>query len=85
MLHLAERAAELAARPYTVEIVPDETTKGAPIIVVSHPELPGCMAQGTTLEEALTELDSARKEFILSLLEDDLPVPAPAHGKHGST
>jgi predicted RNase H-like HicB family nuclease len=75
---LEQRAEELAARPYSVEIIHDETTTGEPIIVMSHPELPGCMAQGSTLKEAREELAEARKEYILSLLEDGLPVPGPA-------
>ena len=74
---LLKRAEELADRPYAIEILYDETTTGEPIIVVSHPELPGCMAQGSTVEEALAELADARNEYILSLLEDRLPVPGP--------
>ena len=75
---LSERAEKLAAEPYTVEIILDETTDGEPVYLVSHPELPGCMAQGGTIEEATANLEDARKEYILSLLEDGLPVPTPS-------
>jgi predicted RNase H-like HicB family nuclease len=80
---LEKRAEKLANRPYTVEFMEDETTDGEPIFVVSHPELPGCMAQGETLHEALQELEDARKEYILSLLEDGLPVPQPLERRIG--
>jgi predicted RNase H-like HicB family nuclease len=75
--NLEKQAEELAGQPYSIEFSHDETTTGEPIIVVSHPELPGCMAQGSTFNEALTELEDARKEYILSLLEDGLAVPKP--------
>jgi hypothetical protein len=42
------------------------------------------MAQGKTPEEALHELDQARFEYILSLLEDGLPVPGPLDRKVGT-
>lgn len=35
-----------------------------PVIVGYHPELPGCMAQGDTIEEATENLRQARKEYI---------------------
>jgi predicted RNase H-like HicB family nuclease len=80
---LQQQAEKLSDRPYSVEILHDETTTGEPVVVVSHPELPGCMAQGATPEKALNELDEARREYILSLLEDGLPVPGPLDRKVG--
>ncbi len=35
------------------------------------------MADGDTVKEAVANLDDARYEYILSLLEDDLEVPTP--------
>jgi predicted RNase H-like HicB family nuclease len=70
-------AKKLAALPYTISKLNDETTDGEPIIVLYNPELPGCMAQGTTMQEALDNLLDARQEYILSLLEDGQPVPLP--------
>jgi predicted RNase H-like HicB family nuclease len=81
---LQQQAGKLSDRPYSVEILHDETTTGEPVVVVSHPELPGCMAQGKNLEEALHELEQARFEYILSLLEDNLPVPGPLDRKVGT-
>lgn len=74
---LREQAETLAAEPYTVETRVDETTRGDSIYLLSHPELPGCMAQGQTVEEATINLADATTEYILSLLEDGLPVPPP--------
>lgn len=75
---LEKQAEKLAAEPYTVEIMRDETTTGEPIFLLSNPELPGCMAQGHSIEEAAVNLEDARKEYILSILEDGLPVPLPS-------
>lgn len=74
---MKERAKLLAERPYSIQYVLDETTDGQPICLLSHRELPGCMAQGATIEEAESSLDDARREYILSLLEDGVPVPDP--------
>ncbi len=74
---LRSEAEKLAAAPYTVVAAKDETTDGQPIYLLSHPELPGCMAQGADIDEARASLDDARLEYILSLLEDGLDVPVP--------
>ncbi|MBI4318437.1 MAG: type II toxin-antitoxin system HicB family antitoxin [Chloroflexi bacterium] len=72
-----DRARNLAIRPYSVTVSKDHA--GAEeVFLVEHPELPGCMAQGRTLEEALKELDDARFEYIASLLEDGQRVPPPS-------
>ena len=73
---LREKAEMLTGRPYAIEITHDETTRGEPIYLLSVPDLPGCMAQGDTIDEAATNLQDAKKEYILSLLEDGLPVPS---------
>lgn len=74
---LTKQAGKLATELYATDIMRDETTTGEPIYLLSHPELLGCMAQGQTIEEAQDNLADARKEYILSLLEDNLPVPLP--------
>jgi len=76
--NLADQAEKLAAQPYSVVITRDESLDEEPAFVVYTPELPGCMTHGTTVEEALDNLKDARREYILSLLEDGLPVPPPA-------
>jgi predicted RNase H-like HicB family nuclease len=74
---LWEHAQDLAARKYDVEVLRDETTDGQPIFLARNPELSGCKAQGTTIEEALSNLIEARADYIYGLLEDGLSVPDP--------
>ncbi len=74
---LLRQAEILATEPYTTKIMADETTRGDPVFLLSHPELPGCMAQGKSIEEAGVNLEDATREYIMSLLEDGLPVPLP--------
>jgi predicted RNase H-like HicB family nuclease len=70
-------AKEISEKPYSIAVYEDETTSGGSIILVTHPELEGCMAQGKTLQEAIDELQSVTIEYIASLLEDGLPIPEP--------
>ena len=74
---LAEERAEEST--YSVQIEVDQTTETeTPIFLASIRELPGCMAQGATIEEAMKILAEVKIEFIESLLEDNLPIPVPA-------
>jgi len=43
--------------------------------VAECPSLPGCISQGKTKEEALTNIKEAIEGYILALKEDNLPVP----------
>jgi predicted RNase H-like HicB family nuclease len=43
--------------------------------VAECPSLPGCISQGKTKEEALTNIKEAIKGYIAALTEDHLPVP----------
>lgn len=74
---LARKALKLSREPYSIEYGLDETVDGQKVYLLSHPELQGCMAQGITIEEALKELQEVRYEYLLSLLEDGLPIPSP--------
>ena len=56
----------------------DETTEGEKIYIAKTLELPGCISQGKTADEALVNLSEAREDYILSLLEDGLPIPQPS-------
>ncbi len=72
------RQAETLAqeRTYFVQILKDETTEDEePIFFLTVRELPGCSAQGITLEEAFSNLAEVKVDFIESLLEDGLPIP----------
>jgi len=43
--------------------------------VAEVPSLPGCISQGATKEEAVTNIREAIREYIATLEEDSLPVP----------
>ncbi|MEW6508184.1 MAG: type II toxin-antitoxin system HicB family antitoxin [Bacteroidota bacterium] len=43
--------------------------------VAECPSLPGCISQGATREEAITNIREAIKMYIAALEEDKLPVP----------
>ena len=43
--------------------------------VVECPSLPGCVSQGKTKEEAITNIKEAIKGYIIALEEDNLTVP----------
>jgi antitoxin HicB len=46
--------------------------------IAEHPELPGCVADGETAEDALASLTTARELWIESRLASGLDVPSPA-------
>ena len=74
---LQAQAHELAEQPYTVKVEKDKTVNGQEIFLAFHPELIGCMAQGADVKEAVDNLKEVTAEYILSLLEDGLPIPTP--------
>ncbi len=74
---LEKKASRLSKEPYSIGYGIDETVDGQKVYLLNHPELQGCMAQGITIEEALKELQEVRYEYLLSLLEDGLPIPRP--------
>ena len=75
--HLFRKAKELAQRPYQVHIVSDETTDGKPAYFARVSEMPGCVSHGYTIEEARSQIETAKVDFIYFLLEDELPIPKP--------
>jgi len=76
---IQEKAVVLSKLPYTIELLRDKTTDGEYIYLARNPELEGCMAQGLTEQEALSNLDEVRIEHIEHLLEHNLEVPYPNH------
>ena len=81
---LAKRLREYVALDYETVLVPD-TRGNAPCFLARHPELPGCLSQGDTPEEAIANLRDARELYIRALLEDGLDVPLPARSPVGAT
>lgn len=43
--------------------------------IAECPSLPGCISQGRTREEAITNIREAIRGYIAALEEDSLPVP----------
>jgi antitoxin HicB len=60
------------ALPYHIELIPDEGEW-----VVAILELPGCLSQGETPEEAITMIREAQRLWLQVALEDGRPIPAP--------
>lgn len=63
--------------PYEVEVLPEPCTDGGLCYMATHPELPGCMSHGATVDEALANLEQVRRLYIETLLKRNLPVPRP--------
>jgi predicted RNase H-like HicB family nuclease len=63
--------------PYSVVVRRSVTTQGNPVFVARHPELPGCMGQGATPEEAKADLVEARRLVIEDMLESGEEPPKP--------
>lgn len=72
---LWQQAGILASRPYSVQAQKSQLLDRSIVVFVRNPALPGCMAQGDTLGEALAELGEARQEYLFALLEDGIDVP----------
>ena len=78
MNDIDEKLRKYLAIEYETSIVPD-TCGTARCYLARKPDLPGCMSQGDTPEEAVDNLRDARELYIRSLLEDGLDVPLPRH------
>lgn len=72
-----QEAKKLAARPYQLHFFPDESTVGETGYYVRVPEMPGCVSDGATVEEARNNIQDALVDFIYFLLEDGMEVPEP--------
>lgn len=77
MATLREQAIELASRGYHFTVTPDVTDEGGTVMFIECVELVGCVAQGSTIQEALAEFNEAKIDYIESCLEDGLDVPSP--------
>lgn len=60
--------------PYKIELYP--SSEGG--FAVAIPELPGCISQGETREEALAMIEDAKAAWIEIALEDGFDIPEPA-------
>ena len=63
--------------PYPCEIRPLSKCSG---FLIAYPDLPGCIADGATIEDAFANGQDAVKSWILTAREFGDPVPAPGSG-----
>jgi antitoxin HicB len=63
--------------PYEIRLVRDEGEDGRAGWVAEVEELPGCISQGATAEEAVANLRDAMLGWISVALEDELEIPLP--------
>lgn len=54
-----------------------ELTQDGDVIAARVVELDGCFSEGSTLEEALTNLDNALKLWLGAAIESGIPIPEP--------
>ncbi|MCY3780656.1 MAG: hypothetical protein OXG78_10135 [Chloroflexi bacterium] len=76
---LLSEALRLAERPYQIEVErePGGLSPDIPRYTASIKEMPYCVAQGFTEQEARNEIRSVLTDYILSLLARDVEVPDP--------
>ncbi len=67
---------------YTVLLIPDPDDGG---FTVTVPLLPGCVTEGDTLEEALSNAREAIQCHLEGLAADGLPLPSEANAPQLST
>lgn len=63
--------------PYTIEITHDRDEEGNEGFVADVRELPGCMSQGATIEEAAARVRDAMGDWLAIALEDGKEIPEP--------
>jgi len=77
----ATELASYLSAPFVRMLVPDMEEGG---YVAEVLELPGCISEGETPEEAYRNLDEAMSGYIASLLDHNRPVPEPVGTKEYS-
>lgn len=60
--------------PYKLEIIPDTEESG---FVASYPELPGCISCGETISEVVTNIEDAKKEWLVAAIESGVEINEP--------
>jgi predicted RNase H-like HicB family nuclease len=68
---------ELLSIPYLLEAEAAETEPGEWLIRLAYPELPGCAAEGSVVEDVLKDLERRRIEMIVALVEEGKEPPIP--------
>ena len=65
------------ALPYELAVRREACSGGTQCFVARVIDLPGCESHGDTPDEALKNLESAKRLYVESMLEDGLVPPAP--------
>lgn len=68
---------ELFARSYPIALVTEQRSDGTPQYAVYLFDLPGCIAQGATENEAMSRLDGMKPAYFRKLLEIGAKIPEP--------
>ncbi len=68
---------EYLALPYTISIVPDRDDDGNTGYVAEVAELPGCISQGATIEEAAAGVRDAMLGWLSVAIDDGIEIPEP--------
>ncbi len=71
---VAREVERYMALPYRIELIPDPEDGG---YAVAIPNLPGCLSQGDTADEAIEMIRDAQRLWIEAAIEDGRPVPEP--------
>lgn len=69
---IVEKVERYMARPYRIEMRRSDWGW-----YVKVPDLPGCMSQGETPDEAFEMIQEAQRSWLQVALEDGRPIPAP--------
>ena len=75
---MSETVGNLLALPYHITLVRDEDIDGLAGWVASVAELPGCLAQGDSPEDAAAAIRETMAIWFETMLEDGKPIPPPA-------
>ncbi len=57
---------------FATQVIPESLSDGTTCYLALHPDLDGCMAHGDTQEEALSNLEEARRLLFEVLLEKNI-------------
>ena len=68
--NLLNKAKILSRQEYRITISYEKLSDGRVIYMAYNPDLEGCMAQGSTQEEAIKNLEQARIDYIYDALEE---------------